>query len=232
MSSPSIDDLKCQSAFRVLDIPSLERLTLAGRLEHYRRNDVLFSPDDRADRLMLILEGAVKSTVTAANQREVILEILGPGDIVGEDAVSEERRITGASVMRESTMATFQANAILPLCSENPAFACAWLKYGLGLKRRLQERVAELAYGNIEDRLFRMLHHLALYHGATTKKGNTILRFPLTHQEMANLIGATRETTTLAVGRLRASGAISFLERKIVLKDRVQTEALADERVG
>ncbi|GAC1362792.1 MAG: hypothetical protein NVSMB3_11140 [Acidobacteriaceae bacterium] len=97
---------------------------------------------------------------------------------------------------------------------------------------RIEERVTEVAYGNIDKRLIRLLTHLSRYHGTRTRKGNLVLRFTLTHHELANLIGATRETTTLAMGRLKAEGLIGFFERKIVLRERPHTEVEPEEKAG
>ncbi|HET6385375.1 MAG TPA: Crp/Fnr family transcriptional regulator [Armatimonadota bacterium] len=232
MNPPSTEELKTHPVFGALDQYNLERLLQVGRVDQMRRNETLFSPGDRPDKVTLILDGAVKVTAPAANKREVILDIQGAGDVVGEDAIGNEPRATGAVVMRDAALFSFPAAAVRTLWSRSPEFALAWIRYLAGGKQRLQERVIELAYGNIEDRLFRMLFHLARYHGVSTNKGNTVLKFRLTHQELANLIGATRETTTLAVGRLKSSGALSFMDGKIVLKDRLRSEAAQEERAG
>jgi CRP-like cAMP-binding protein len=193
---------------------------------------MLSTAGERAEKTMLILDGTVKVVSAAPNQREVILDILGLGDLIAEEAVAEERNAYGASVVRDTVVFSMPAAAIRALLARSPEFAMAWIRGAYTGKRRLQERVTELAYGNIEDRLSRILAHLMKQHGVKTTKGNTMLRFPLTHQELANMIGATRETTTVAVGRLRSAGVIGFRERKIILKEKVKIETPQEEKLG
>lgn len=232
MSSTVSNELKSHPIFGVLDQFSLERLMLAGSAQPMRRNEVVCAAGERLEHAMLILDGTVKVTAPAPNRREVILDVLGSGDLVGEECVVDERPAYGASVMRDAIVVAIPANVIRSLLARNADFALAWIKYGAASKQRLQQRVTELAYGNIEDRLFRILYHLSKQHGTRTSKGNTILRFPLTHQEIANLIGATRETTTVAVGRLKLAGVIGVRERKIILKDKIRVESPQEERAG
>lgn len=230
MTLPSSDDLRNHVVLGALDQYSLERLLQVARVEQLRRHEAIFSVGDRAERVLLVLDGAVKITASAANAREVILDLLGQGEMVGDEALTDERRSVNAIVLRDARLLSFPVAAIRTLWSRNADFASAWIRYVSSSRQRLHERIAELAYGNIEDRLLRVLVHLARYHGARTKKGNTVLKFPLTHQELANLIGATRETTTLAVNRLKETGTITLVERKIVMRDKNRTDV--EEKAG
>ena len=232
MSSLSIEQFKNSPLFATLQPAALEALVSAGRVENLPRHDVLFEAGDHAERIMLVISGAVKLTFMLVNGREVIVDLVGPGDLVGDDAVCEDRRDTGASVLREATFVSLPAAAVKSALSQNTDFAVAWIGRSIKKRRRLQARIPELAYGNIEDRLLRMLKQIGTLHGSTNEDGEVELRFPLTHQELSELIGATRETTTLAMGRLRATGQIKFVERRIVLKGATAHGAHSKRKAG
>ena len=232
MNTPSVDELRTHPVFGALDAFCLERLFQVARFDQMRRHEVLCTAGERTELIHLILDGIIKISTFAFNEKEVILDILGTGDLVGEEALADERSGYTASVMRDAMMLSVPAAAVRALLARSPEFALAWIRNSYVSKFRLQQRMTELAYGSIEDRLFRILCHLVRHHGMKTSKGNSILQFPLTHQELGNLIGATRETTTVAVGRLKSAGIIGFRERKIILRDRTRSDSAEEEKVG
>ncbi|MCA1595987.1 MAG: Crp/Fnr family transcriptional regulator, partial [Chloroflexi bacterium] len=172
MISPTVEQLSEQLGdhrlFRTLDSPALERLLRAARVEKLSRHDVLYEPDDRAEKVVLVLSGVVKTTVRLEGGREIILNLFGPGDLVGDEAVSQERRRAGASVLRDAVVVLFPTGTLQALWARHSDFANAWIDHIFQERLRLESRITELAYGNIEDRLMRMLTHLSEHHGTRT----------------------------------------------------------------
>jgi CRP/FNR family transcriptional regulator, cyclic AMP receptor protein len=239
MNGSYCEEFENHAVFGALDSFSLERLLQVGRSDELRRHETLFSEGDRAERVYVILNGAIKVTSEASNHREVILDVLGGTDLVGEEAIGSDRRSTTALAMTDTLVMGFPAAAIRTLWSRNPEFAMAWAKYLAASRSKIQQRITELSYGTIEDRLYRVLLHLARPDesghkpdASATKKGILTLKYKLTHQEFANLIGATRETTTLAVGRLKSTGAVQILDGKILVRDTARSDTHLEEKLG
>ena len=167
-----------------------------------------FDQGDAEKVVFLIKSGRVRISRNTADGKEVTVAILGPGDMFGEDALfGGIERTTVATCMEETLICKAHADALFGLLAANSGLA---LNVAQMLSDRLSDASAtieDLAYAKISDRLVNLFERLAGELGRPTDDG-TFLDVRLTHQDIASIIGSTRETVSLEMNHLVRAGQI------------------------
>jgi CRP/FNR family transcriptional regulator len=168
----------------------------------------LFDQGDATKVVFLIKRGRVRIARNTAEGKEVTVAMLGPGDMFGEDALfGGTERTTIATCMEETLVCKAHADDLFGLLAGNSALA---LNVAQMLSDRLTDASAtieDLAYAKISDRLVHLFARLATEVGRATDEG-TFLDVRLTHQDIASIIGSTRETVSLELNQLVRAGQI------------------------
>ena len=219
--SPSFHRIPLLAALHEEMRSSLER-SLEKKL--FRRRDFVFDPGAKNDHVYLLLSGRVKLFCGAPSGREVTIAIVSPNELFGETHLFESCPYgCTAEVMEDADVAIFRRGD-LALAVSQSSMALRELA-ALQSVRRLEaeQKLLEYVFYDVPARLGHLLAKLATQHGRNTKEG-VLIRVKLTHQELANLVGSTRETTTLILNDFRRRGLLEFSGRKIVVSD---TDTLA-----
>jgi len=168
----------------------------------------LFDQGDVHKVVFLIKSGRVRIARNTADGKEVTVAILGPGDMFGEDALfGGIERTTVATCMEETLICRAHADDLFGLLAANSGLA---LNVAQMLSDRLGDASAtieDLAYAKISDRLVHLFDRLGAELGRATDDG-TFLDVRLTHQDIAAMIGSTRETVSLELNALVRAGRI------------------------
>lgn len=184
------------SALRKEDREALAPLC---RLKGYEKGETIFREGDAADRIYFLVLGRVK-IVKAAGGRDVILEILGPGEPVGAVAVFERRPFpAGAVTLEGSSILSIPEREFFALLEKRPEMMrhlLAGLTYRLMM---VNKRLADMT-GSAEYRAARLFLTLADRVGLQKDDG-TYIPLPLSRQEIADLIGTTLETAIRLMSR-------------------------------
>jgi CRP/FNR family transcriptional regulator len=167
-----------------------------------------FDQGDAEKVVYLIKTGRVRIARNTADGKEVTVAILAPGDMFGEDALfGGIERTTVATCMEETLICKAHADDLFGLLAANSGLA---LNVAQMLSDRLGDASAtieDLAYAKISDRLVNLFDRLAGELGRPTADG-TFLDVRLTHQDIASIIGSTRETVSLEMNQLVRAGQI------------------------
>jgi len=216
--------LKNCSLFLRLDEQQLKRIEAHSRSRSFPASSPIYLPAEKADHVFLLAEGLVKVSHLTADGKESILAFVEPGELFGELALfAGQRREELVKAMQPSTVIMIPTDEIHQLMTERSDVALAVTKL-VGLRRqRIERRLKNLLFLSNRDRLVHLLLELAEQYGLSDRDGIR-LRIKLSHQELANLIGSTRETVTVVLGKLKAEGSIAGGRCKIVL---TQPERLA-----
>ncbi len=188
---------------------------------------VLFTQGDDARVVYLVKLGKVRIARCTGDGKEVTLAILGRGDIFGEEVAfsNETVRTTQATVVEESLLCLAKMQDLVELVTKNPMLALNMVRY---LEEKRQEAISaveELVSLRVRDRIESLLNRLARDHGTETGDGLRIdLR--LTHAEIASLVGSTRETVSVELGRLRRARVFTIVSGYFVLPVRERSAAL------
>ncbi len=183
------------------------------------RNDVLYTPGDPAHSVYFVLAGRVKVVRTLATGGEAIVALRKPGDIVGEYGwmSREARRETSAIALDPGEVAVLDAGRFERLLLADVLISSAFAR---GVARRLDAleiELTELAGKSVPGRLVDLLGRLAYEHGVRDEDGHLRIGINLTHQDLADLIGTSRETLTRELNVLADVGLIRVAPRAIVL---------------
>jgi CRP/FNR family cyclic AMP-dependent transcriptional regulator len=177
-------------------------------MELLPKRATLFDQGDATKIVFLIKTGRVRISRNTSDGKEVTVAILGPGDMFGEDALfGGIERTTVATCMEETLICKAHADDLFGLLAGNSTLA---LNVAQMLSDRLNDASAtieDLAYAKISDRLVHLFDRLAGELGKATAEG-TYLDVRLTHQDIASIIGSTRETVSLEMNQLVRAGQI------------------------
>jgi CRP/FNR family transcriptional regulator/CRP/FNR family cyclic AMP-dependent transcriptional regulator len=185
------------------------------RRRRYGRGDVLFHQGDPGHGLHLVIAGHLKVVLLRETGEEVVLSILGPGDVAGEMALLDSAPRSATVVALEDVeTATLSRADFLGLLRRSPETVQGLLAILARTIRRLDTEVGALRFTDLQGRLARKLLDLAQAHGRPVGDA-TEITVALTQEELAGLIGATRQRVNKLLGCFEARGAIARQRRRI-----------------
>jgi CRP/FNR family transcriptional regulator, cyclic AMP receptor protein len=186
-------------------------------MHEVRRKEVLYLPGDAGDRIYLLKRGVVKISGLVEDGREVILALLRRGEVFGEEAVLEDApRDHMAEAYEDALLCVLTRQDFRDLMRSNPDMAFKVTKL-IGLRlRTFRNRVEGLLFKGAPARLAQVLVELAEEHGVQDGRG-TLLPLKLTQQDLASLIGVTRESVNLALADFRQRGLVETQGRMLRL---------------
>ncbi|WP_437734298.1 Crp/Fnr family transcriptional regulator [Sorangium sp. So ce1335] len=211
---------------RILSRSPLARLTPIsrqallgiGRFERLARRQTLVQQGAPARHLVVLGAGRVK-VERVADGRVFPLGHRGPGDLVGESAVAgAELASESATVLDEGDALFVPLSGLDRLLAADPTLRAALAAALVARQLETEARLGSLLLCTVEARLLEFLRAAARRWGQPHAAGE-LVSAPFTHADIALLIGSTRETVTLLLGKLKRAGLISFDRRRIVIRD-------------
>jgi CRP/FNR family transcriptional regulator, cyclic AMP receptor protein len=209
--------LKHCNLFDRLSPEQIKRLEMRSRLKTFPAHNPIYLPVARADSVFLLAKGLAKVSHLNRDGKESILAFVESGELFGELAMfEEEQRNEYVEAIESSTVVMIPADEMNHLMNENADMAIGITRM-IGLRRqRVERRLKNLLFLPNRERLVHLLLDLAEQFGWQSDEGIR-LRIRLSHQDLANLVGSTRETITVALGQLKSEGSIEGGRRSIVL---------------
>jgi len=208
-----------------IDPGELQRLAAVTRERQYSKGSVILFENDPGDALFIVRQGRVKVVLVGEDGREVILGVLGPGEYFGElSLIDEQPRSAHVIAMEDSVLLALRSDDFRRRVEATPAMAWSML---LELSRRLRRadgKIGALALLDVPGRIARLLLD------AAADAGGDRLAKPLTHQTIAQMIGASRETVSRAMVEFQEAGWIAVERRTIRITDRSALERRAQVR--
>ncbi|MFF1358633.1 Crp/Fnr family transcriptional regulator [Streptomyces sp. NPDC058297] len=191
-------------------------LALGGALR-YSPRVALLHQDEPSAHVLLILHGWTKVTAAAANGYEALLALRGPGDIVGESAALTGRSRSATVTALEPVQAVaVEHDRFTSFLSGSPQVALKLLGLTADRTRAADRRRLEFASLNVRERFAALLLDLARTHGRRTEEGIE-LAVPLSKQELAGSVGASREMVQRLLKELREQRAVVTGRRSLVI---------------
>ncbi|OZG50625.1 Crp/Fnr family transcriptional regulator [Bombiscardovia coagulans] len=219
--SPAEDDVLMQTAlFKQIPKPQAEQLL--GLLKEYTlpKGSTIFRQGDTDQRMYLLKRGRVKLVRQSPDHRVQLLSIHGWGEILGEIPVFDPRggpRTASAVVMvNNSQVAALEHDDLFAWLNEHPRVAIDMLQVLAGRLRANNERISDLVFMDVPARLAKTLIDLATRFGEPVEKG-LMVPHDLTQEELAQLVGASRETVNKALMDFSNRKWISRKGRTIII---------------
>ena len=203
------------------------RLVAGARSTGFRARQVIYLPGDRAQGVFFLAQGRVKISKVTRDGKELTLAYRTTGDFFGEPCLLEGGPREEMAEAMEATLAIEVDRETLDQVLSSSGQAVYWFTRALIARRKdLESRVEQLIFKDVGAKLAELLLSLGQEHGVLDQRG-VVVGLKITHQEMANLIGSTRETVSLTLSQFKRKGLIQTEGRRVILSDPEGLRALA-----
>jgi CRP-like cAMP-binding protein len=206
------------SALVELEGPSRDALLAMGKVEKLPRRYRLTQQNEPARYLAFLGAGRVKLERVGIDHT-FPLGHRGPGDIVGETALATGAAQENAVVQDAVEALLVPLPALRERLASDRSLQVAFANALVLLRQSTEDRLASLLQGDVELRLAEFLL-AALDRWGDEHENGQVVTAPFTHADIATVIGSTRETVTLQLGKMRRAGLVDFDRRRIVIRDR------------
>jgi CRP/FNR family transcriptional regulator, cyclic AMP receptor protein len=214
-----LDVVRRAPLFAGLDDDAAQSLVSSMTASRMERGDVLFHEGDRGDRLYVIAEGKIKLGRSSADGRENLLAILGPGEMFGELSLFDPGpRTATATAVAETQLLAIGNDQLQEYLTQRPRVAATLLAALARRLRRTNESLADLVFTDVPGRVAKALLDLASRFGRPTEEG-IMVSHDLTQEELAQLVGASRETVNKALADFASRGWLRLEARAVLLQD-------------
>ena len=211
--------LKQSSVFAQLAPEQIAAIEPSCFCREFARGETIYLPSDMGDSALLLARGRVRIYHLTSDGKQAILGFVETGELFGElSAFDGSRRDEYAETAEKSLVVMLPRHVMQRLMAENPSVSMKLTRlFGLRL-RRVERRLKSLLFLSSRERLVHLLLELAERYGQSVADGVMISQ-KISHQDMASIIGATRETVTITLGELQAEGILDVTRRTMTLRN-------------
>jgi len=194
-----------------LSAAAVTLLATYGRVKVYQKNALLIYAGTPSPACYVVLSGRVRVYASADSGKELTLSMPGPGEPFGDLGLIEEAPYVGTAVtLTKSTLVVVPRTHFCACLAEHPDLALQFLRLAAQRIDHLTSLAKSLAFADVHSRITALLSALA-----QEREGDLVVERRLTHQEIADMIGATRETVCRAMKELYGSGCITLENGRI-----------------
>jgi CRP-like cAMP-binding protein len=220
-ANDQIDEVIVRKApiFLGLDSAAADALRASMSLVKLRKGQSLFREGDDGDNLYVVSNGKVKLGTKSPDGRENLLMILGPGDMFGELSLFDSGpRTATATAVTDSKLLTLGQDKVIPWVREHPEVSLQLLARLASRLRRTNEVVGDLVFSDVPGRVAKALIDLGVKFGEKRPEG-LFVNHDLTQEELAQLVGASRETVNKALADFAQRGWLRLEARSVMILD-------------
>jgi CRP-like cAMP-binding protein len=197
--------------------PERSQLLNACRRRAVKRGEVIAHEGDLGNALFIVEQGKLAIRTVTEDGESILLDIVGPGAVVGEMALLRADRERSATIeaLDAGVLRVLTADMFNQLRVSHPSVTDAVLAIMAERIDRLTRQLAEVLYLGVDRRIARRIWQIASLYGGPSSQ----TKVPLTQQDVAHLVGATRPTVNQSLKKLEARGAIELSRGAITIKD-------------
>ncbi len=205
--------------FAGLDPDQRRRVVDRGVARHVDPGEAVFRQGDVHHGIYVILSGVVRVFYTAPSGREITLAYWSPGNFVGgPELFGEGLHMWSGAAVRPADVLALRGSEVRRLMREVPGFAANLVEALVQKGRCYSALIHMLGTRSVSARLAHLLLTIGAFEGTRTR-GGLLLGRPLTHEELANMVGATRQWVSITLERFRAQGLVDVRRHQLVLCD-------------
>jgi len=204
--------------FRGLEKQQFDKLCQSTNRKRLSKGHYLFYQGDITDTIYLIKSGKLKLVQYAEDGHETILDICGPGEVLGELSLyQEQKECSSALAMEEACICCFSKMQFEILIMKDPSFALRIINY-LGKKRYDRMNSEKETRRTVKERLLGLFYNLANQYGKKLQNA-TLIDLIITQQELADMIGSSRVMVVQVLNELKEAKIVDRDNRYYILKD-------------
>ena len=212
---------------RGLDEADSAVLRQAGHEKRHAAGEHLCHEGEPPNQIWFVIEGHVKLSKIATNGREVVLEIRGPGDVIGEMGVIDDQpRSATATTLDDSLVLVLTGDRFRTILRDRPGVAERLFEELVRRLRQASDRQLELGTMSVVGRLCGRLTELARSHGVEQDDG-ILISAGISQQELADWCGTSRDSVVRALHGLREAGLLDSRRTEVTILDPTAIAALA-----
>ncbi|MFZ3233786.1 MAG: Crp/Fnr family transcriptional regulator [Stellaceae bacterium] len=204
----------------------IDALLRYSRVEHYPAGEEIFAKGSPGNSMMIVLRGRVRISSISLTGREIVLNIITAGQIVGEIATLDGGERSGDAVaMGDCELLVLNRRDFMPFL-ENRADICLMLiKILCQRLRQTSEQVEDLQFRHLEGRIAKALLHLSERSGRPGVDGR-VLELHMSQSELGNIVGSSRESVNKQLQAWHKAGLIDLAKGTILIRDPAAIELL------
>ena len=190
--------------------PGLRRLAALGQTRNFAKNTVIISEGDVTDTIYLMLAGRVRVYHGTTDGREVVFDILGPGELIGEMVLDGSPRSASVMTMEPCCVVFLQSATLRERVRDDPDLALLLIAELMGRVRKTSQSLKRLALSDVYERLALVLTDIGGPQRPAVIEG-------FTQQDLADRIGASRDTVNRIFKELIKGGFVEVARRRLTL---------------
>jgi CRP/FNR family cyclic AMP-dependent transcriptional regulator len=206
--------------FQGVDAEAAESLAKEMETLDIRKGEVVFNEGEPGDSLYIVISGKLKVGRRAADGRQNLIAVMGPSDMVGELSLFDPGpRTATATAVVDTRLARLRKQALRPWLTNRPEIAEQLLRVLARRLRRTNDALADLIFTDVPGRVAKNLLQMAGRFG--TRDGGVLrVTHDLTQEELAQLVGASRETVNKALADFATRGWLQLSAKSVLILDR------------
>jgi CRP/FNR family transcriptional regulator len=213
-----IQTLKKSEMFAGLSDEELKAIEELFEERSYNKDQYIFMEDDPSDWFYLVAKGRVKVVKHSQAGKDIILEIISPGDVFGGVAVLDKRPFPASALAMETVdVIRISRKNLFRIMDEHPHLRLTIVKSFSDRLRNAHETLKNIATERVEKRIASLLLKLAEKAGSE-EKGFRKIDFPLTRQEIAEMVGTTVETCIRSISKFQKQGFVKSSGGRIFIR--------------
>lgn len=219
---------KARGSLISLDEKNLAKFKSYSSLCHYKKNDFVFQAGSVKKNFYLLLNGRVKLYRVSSQGNEVTQWFCFPGEAFGlSELQSINKQTIYAQCCEHSEVLAIPLNKFTTFIKQSPEIALKIIEQ-LSVRLKISgDTLLNLASDDVKTRLIKLIMRLNMRFGVEYHKG-ILINVSLTHKEIADMIGACRQTVTSVLGELKESGYIKIIDHHFFIISPVEFEKLAE----
>ena len=203
-----------------LDDASLDSLLAVASERQFTNSQVIFQKGDPGTSMMAVLKGRVRISAYSEDGREIILNMIEPGQLFGEIALLDgKERSADATAMGKTTLLVLDRRDFVPFLEQNPKIAIRLFDVLCDRVRQTSEMVESIAFLDFGARLAKLLLQMAQNYGQENDQG-LLINLRISQADLGNLIASTRESVNRQLNAWAHDEIIALDHGRIVILDR------------
>lgn len=205
--------------FAVLHPDELNLLQQTVVIQSYLKHEVLYKPGQVANKVFFLMKGTVKVAVHA-EKKDIIKYVVRPGNLFGESCLTGEKQRRDFAYAMDDLVEVIELDAqvLLSIMRKNFAFAQSLLHFIGERLRYTENQLEKVVLKDSKSRILEFLHQMGMEHGKQIGF-ETLVKHNMTHQDIADLTGTSRQMVTAVLNQLKRSNVLYFNRKKFLFRD-------------